>query len=167
MSKQRASSAPEDCRNHTWKYFELHAKQRMAIFNYFVVLSGFIATGIAASFQVAGQILLVGVVLGVLLSIVSFIFWKLDQRVSFLIKNAEKALIASERTLSEPSIRLFTNEVGQTKDATSSGCFWSRQWTYGACFRTMFFLMGMLGILGSCLSVARYAGWIAWPFVCT
>ena len=161
MSNQRGNRAPEDFRNHAWKYFELHAKQRMAIFNFFVVLSGFIATGIAAAFQVAGQILLVGAVLGLLLPIVSFIFWKLDQRVSFLIKNAEKALIASENTLSEPSIRLFTNEVGQTKAAKSSGCSWSRQWTYGECFRTMFVLMGMLGLLGSCLSVARYAGWIA------
>lgn len=166
MSTHFPISAGDDYRNHAWRYFELHAKQRMAIFNFFLVLSGFIATGLVASVQVTGLTVLVGAFLGALLSLVSFIFWKLDQRVSFLIKNAENVLIELESALSEPSIGLFSNEVAQTTNATSSGSLWSRHWTYGSCFRTMFRTMGGVGFLGSCWSVAKFAGWIPWPVVC-
>ena len=82
----------EDYRNHAWRYFELHANQRIAVFNFFLVLSGLIAAGLAAAVQAAGLLLVVGAVLGLLLALVSFIFWKLDQRTSFLIKHAEQAL---------------------------------------------------------------------------
>ena len=156
----------DEYRNHAWKYFELHANQRIALFNFFLVLSGFIATGLAAAVQAAGLLLLVGAVLGSLLSLVSFIFWKLDQRVSFLIKNSEKVLIELEGVFSESSTSLFSKEVALTKRAKSSGSFWSQHWTYGRCFRTMFLIMGVLGVLGSCLSIARYVGLIAWPEPC-
>ena len=36
---------------HAWAYFQLHAAQRITIFNYFVVLSGILATGLAAAIQ--------------------------------------------------------------------------------------------------------------------
>ena len=112
-----------DSLNHAWAYFELHAKQRIAVFNSFLVLSGFITAGLTAAIQAKGLMLLVGAGLGILLVLVSFIFWKFDQRVSFLIKNAERALIELESSFPEPSARLFSNEVTQTKGATSSGSF--------------------------------------------
>ena len=105
--------------------------------------------------------LLVGAGLGILLVLVSFTFWKFDQRVSFLIKNAEKALIELESSFPEPSARLFSNEVTQTKGATSSGSFLGRQWTYRLSFLVLFRLMGGVGLLGLLVSVARYFGWIA------
>ena len=153
----------EDYRNHAWRYFELHASQRMAVFNFFLVLSGLIAAGLAAAVQAAGLLLIVGAVLGLLLALVSFIFWKLDQRVSFLIKHAEQALIEIESVFPKTATQLFTNEVALTEHATSSGSLWTRQWTYGHSFRVVFIIMGLAGLLGSCISLGRYAGWICWP----
>ena len=150
-----------DSQNHAWAYFELHAKQRIAVFNFFLVLSGFITAGLTAAIQAKGLMLLVGAGLGILLVLVSFIFWKFDQRVSFLIKNAERALIELESSFPEPSARLFSNEVTQTKGATSSGSFLGRQWTYRRSFLVLFRLMGGIGLLGLLVSVARYFGWIA------
>lgn len=34
-------------REHAWKYVEIHAGQRMSIFNFFLVLSGLVLAGIA------------------------------------------------------------------------------------------------------------------------
>ena len=148
-------------RNHVWTYFKFHAKQRITVFNFFLVLSGFIIAGLTAAIQAEGLILLVGAVLGSLLILISFIFWKFDQRVSFLIKHAEKALIELESIFPEPSACLFSNEAALTEHAKSSGSLWSRHWTYGRSFRALFCIMGVFGLLGSLVSVARYVGWIA------
>ena len=75
--------------DHAWRYFELHANQRMTVFNFFLVLVGLVAAGIATSRQGAQTLALLGVFLGLLLAFFSFIFWKLDQRVCFLMKQAE------------------------------------------------------------------------------
>lgn len=95
---------------HAWRYFELHANQRISIFNYFVVISGAVSAGIAATWQGSQHFSIVGIVLGLLLSVVSFVFWKLDQRVSFLIKHAESALAEVEQSLPAHSVRLFLLE---------------------------------------------------------
>jgi hypothetical protein len=36
-------------REHVWKYFELHAHQRIAVVNVFLVISGALAAGMAAT----------------------------------------------------------------------------------------------------------------------
>ncbi len=146
--------------NHAWRYFELHANQRMSVFNFFLVLSALVAAGLAASFQGTGLLPPIGAVLGSTLALVSFTFWKLDQRVSFLIKHAEQALARSESALPEPSARLFSNEPPLSEDAQSTGPFWKRQWTYGRSFRLVFCTMGIFGFLGAILSLCRSFGWM-------
>jgi len=148
--------------DHTWRYFELHANQRMYIFNFFLVLSGLVAAGLAASFEGKGPLLLIGVVLGLLLALVSFVFWKLDQRVSFLIKNAEIALVELEALFPELRLRLFTEEPRLTQEARSAASLLRRQWTYGHSFRFVFSIMGGVGLLFTILSISRYTGWIKW-----
>jgi hypothetical protein len=147
---------------HAWRYFELHANQRMSIFNFFLVLSGVISTGLAASIQGSAYLGCVGVFLGILLTLVSFVFWKLDQRVSFLIKHAENALSEIECALPDECTRLFLHERGKTAVAVSSGRWWSRHWTYGRCFRLVFLIMAFVGLGGSALSMLRFADLISW-----
>jgi ABC-type amino acid transport system permease subunit len=55
---------------HMWRYFELHANQRMTVFNFYLVLSGAIAAGLAATLQGSARLALVGIVLGALLALV-------------------------------------------------------------------------------------------------
>jgi ABC-type uncharacterized transport system permease subunit len=72
MGNQEASA--RDMLEHAWRYFALHAGQRMSIFNFFLVLSGIVAAGLAACLQRHGPFQLIGVALGVLLALVSFTF---------------------------------------------------------------------------------------------
>src|SRR5580704_16155126 len=49
---------------HAWRYFALHANQRMSLFNFFLVLAGLISAGLAACLQRTGSFQLLGVALG-------------------------------------------------------------------------------------------------------
>jgi len=137
---------------HAWKYFQLHANQRVTTFNYFVVFSGLLVTGLGASIQDLPRYALVSVTLGLLLIILSYLFFRLDQRVSFLIKNSEDFI----RKLEPPSASLFGDEVELTAVAKKNG-----YWTYGQVFRTMFFVMGCIGFSGAAYSGVNWA-WSDW-----
>jgi hypothetical protein len=143
---------------HAWRYFELHASQRMSVFNYFLVLSGVVAAGLAATLQGSQQLSILGAVLGLLLVLVSFVFWKLDQRVSFLMKHAESALTEVEKTLPIDSARLFLLEPSRATQAATGASWWTRHWTYGTCFRLVFGVMGVAGVAGAALSALKAAG---------
>ena len=147
---------------HAWRYFELHANQRMSLFNYFLVLSGAVAAGLAATLQGSQRFSSLGVALGLLLALVSFVFWKLDQRVSFLIKHAESALSELEKTIPAESARLFSLEPSRAKTAAEAASWWSRHWTYSKAFRFVFLVLGLFGIAGAVLSLLKCFGVMSW-----
>lgn len=145
----KISSIDERAFDHAWRYFELHANQRMTVFNFFLVATGLLATGIAASVQSGKGLSLIGMVLGILLSFISFIFWKLDQRVCFLMKRAEGAISMLERALPETSTHLFSNEKVHADKGSSCSNIWVRLWTYGRAFRVTFWTAGVFGLLSA------------------
>ena len=148
----------KDLLDHAWRSFALHAGQRMSLFNFFLILASLTAAGLAACLQRSGPIQLLGVGVGLLLALVSFTFWKLDQRVSFLLKYAEEAITQIELSLPIAAARLVSNERERTRLAISSGFIVLRTWTYGMAFRCVFALMGVVGIAGAGLCLARYSG---------
>ena len=155
-------SRSETSLDHAWRYFELHATQRMSVFNFFLVLSGLIAAGFAASIEGSPRLAPLGVALGLLLALVSFVFWKLDQRVSFLIKCSEKALAEIELALPDECVRLFRLEPKHTESVVHSGHWWTRHWTYGTSFRFVFLVMGLFGVGGALVSVLCFVGIVSW-----
>ena len=149
-------------REHAWRYFELHANQRIAVFNYFLVVSGAIAAGLATTLQGTQRFASLGIALGGLLVLVAFVFWKLDQRVSFLIKLAESALSETEHAFSAHSVCLFLFEPRNTSAAAANASWWSRHWTYGKAFRLVFVVMAVFGIAGATLSALKFVGLVSW-----
>lgn len=149
-------------REHAWKYFELHANQRMVTFNYFIVVSGAIAAGLAATLQGTPRFAALGVALGGLLMLVSFVFWKLDQRVSFFVKRAESALCETESMFPVAAAQLFLSEPQATQAAASARSRWHRHWTYGRAFRLVFCAMALSGASGAALSTLTFLGVVAW-----
>lgn len=124
----------------------------MALFNFFLVLSGLALTGLAYSLHEGGGLGIVAAVLGLLTSIVAFVFWKLDQRVSFLMKRAEEAIIETERYFHLPCARVFTVEERLTAKIRK-GNPWRRYWTYGECFRLVFLIVGAGGCLATAFAI--------------
>ncbi|HYJ92297.1 MAG TPA: hypothetical protein VEV84_13385 [Pyrinomonadaceae bacterium] len=89
---ERKKATRDRFRQQAWDYFAIHASQRLTTFNFYLVIATLLTTGILASFQKQYEIRFAGIVLGLLLLIFSFVFWKLDQRNKHLIRHAEKAL---------------------------------------------------------------------------
>jgi hypothetical protein len=141
---------------HAWRYFALHAQQRMSVFNFFLILSGVVAAGVAACLQRSGPYRLLGVGLGVLLGLVSFVFYKLDQRTSSLIKHSEEAIAELEQSFPNVAARLVFNERHRARITPASGFVLIRLWTYGTAFRSVFAGMAFVGIVGAILCLAQY-----------
>lgn len=114
----------------------------MTVFNFFLAISGIIAAGIGVSLQQGEKFSALASALGIFLSLVSFLFWKLDQRVSEMIKISERAMLAIENLLGIHEVSIFTSEhqLVHPKGLLSI-------WTYGKCFRITFSAVGTIGVL--------------------
>ena len=157
MTDQQLS--PKDSLDHAWRYFALHAAQRMSMFNYFLLLFGVVSAGLAGCLRTDGVLRLIGALLGASLSAVAFTFWKLDQRSAFLVKHAEFSLCQLEQSYLVESARLFQAEPSHTEEVRAMSSTPARLWTYGSSFRLVFGLAGVVGVLGSLLAISLYFQW--------
>jgi hypothetical protein len=152
------SPSAKDMLEHAWRYFSLHAGQRLVLFNFFLVVSASLAAGLTACLQRGGLFLVLGIALGGLLALLSFVFWKLDRRTVFLIKHAEEALVELESVFSVSSARLVSREPARTA-ARERGFLLTRMWTYSVSFRILFALMGTIGVAGAVICWLKRLGW--------
>ena len=157
MTNEQAKEA----RDYAWRYFDLHAKQRMSVFNFFLVLAGLLAASYVNSFTGAPPNHALSTILATMLSLISLIFWRLDRRTAYLIKNAEAALAHAEEVLSgpdsEPTVdQLIRFEAKRTRELTRS--WFSTHMTYSTCFRSVFFIFGFGGVVGVAVSITIYFG---------
>lgn len=152
-----------DLHQYAWDYFQLHAMQRMSLFKFFVVFATILTTGLISSFQPTFNAHLIGITLGLLLVCISVIFWKFDERNKFLTKHGERALIYLESQFNvrskddEPHlIQLFTSEEWRTKQLRAtqkSWKLWQRQMSHSKSLTLLFFLYGVIGLVGAVVSV--------------
>jgi hypothetical protein len=141
-------------RKQAWDYFSTHASQRMTAFNFYIVLSSFVAASYFASFKSDSNLQTARPALAGLLCLFAFIFWKLDQRNKLLIKNAERALKFFEQSDSVDSVvKVFTQEEIETNSKKTKGwqrvLFWRWHLSYSDCFNcvfTLFFAIGFVGL---------------------
>lgn len=160
------SSLREGLRKRAWDYFQMHASQRLTTFNFYIVLSTLIAAGLFSTFEGNFDEPLVGCVLGALLSLFSFVFWKLDDRNRELIKTAESALKFLEDVsgLEDPTGSPHALKVFRSEEAATNTLKrrrerwpWKKHMSYSDCFRFVFLVFGLGG-----LSAAAYlAYWCA------
>lgn len=139
---------------YAWNYFQLHAEQRLKTFEFYIVMATVLLSGYGVSLK-EDDLKPIGVVLGILLTILSFVFWKLDVRNKQLIKNAEQALKTIEKECIPESsgnthniLKLFSYDDEQKKNRTSF-LFWRRYFSYSNCFNVMFIVFAILGIIAS------------------
>lgn len=150
----------DSSRDYAWNYFQIHASQRLTTFNFYIVISSAIATALFASFQQSYKFPYFGIFLGCLLILFAFVFWKLDGRNKFLIKQAEAALKYFEAQLqstssaeaAEPHVaQIFLREEYTTGivRTRNSSLFWKRHFSYSECFNLVFLTFGMTGLLSA------------------
>jgi hypothetical protein len=142
-------------RKQAWDYFAAHASQRMAIFNFYIVISSVTTTTYFATFKTDSNLQSARWVLALLLCFFSFIFWKLDGRNKTLIKNAEAALRYFEQNEAGDVVtKVFTNEEAETdkKWECVQGwrwlCIWRWHLSYSHCFNSVFIIFALVGLGG-------------------
>lgn len=155
MESSMSLEERKEARAYAWAYFALHADQRMKIFNFFIVLAGIILGALSAMRGVFPEAkLLAG--FPVLLVFVSFVFWRLEVRTRWLVRNGETALRFLDEQWSVGPLpdgtphfmRLFD------RDEHFRSALGSRWWTkckipisYGDCFRLTYLVSGLIGVI--------------------
>jgi len=161
-----SNTSLKEQQEYAWSYFQLHANQRMSSFNFFVVIAALLTTGLAGTLKSDFKQHYVGVVLALILIVISFIFWKVDQRVRYLIKHAEEALIAIEETWKinsdfiNPKLALFQLEKEKTEKICGLNPWNLWQWhlSYSNCFGVVYLVFVVLGITGGIAAVINCTG---------
>jgi hypothetical protein len=144
-------SVESEIRNHCWNYFALHAQQRMSAFQFFITLeTGLIGAGLfilQSKSQFASSYW--ALMIGPLITLLAFIFWKIDQRTKDLIKNAEASLKDIESFFilnSSISQNLPFSSDSQSKGTISSFPLIPGRLTYTKSFGTVFWACGIFGV---------------------
>lgn len=100
----------EDIRNQAWKYFEMHAGQRMSIFNFYITISTAILAAIGVFLSIDKIAPLLIAAFGLLLILFSIVFWGLDMRTKNLIHIAEEIILDFEKNDKSRFAQIFTTD---------------------------------------------------------
>ena len=153
MNRGGNELSPRDMQQYVWCYFELHANQRMSVFKFFIGLATFLTASLLAAAVQKHHV--AGALLGALLTLVSFVFWRLDERTCFLIERSERALEELEDVFfgndagSLRRLQLFREEKMETDNMTGVLT------TYGQCLKALFFTFGAIGLAIGAFSLCR------------
>lgn len=136
--------------DHAWRYFDLHACQRISLFRYYVILLSLYVTGsgfLFAKFNENTCLEEWGVIFfSIIFILITIVFWCLDGRNRKLIHLAEKSLRKHERVnCSEYTHRIFIREKNTP---------WLTKHTF--CFRTLYVIA-----IGSALIIM----WCSWKHI--
>ena len=81
----------KDQGNYVCNYFQLPANQELTTLNFCIALSTLVTRNLGAPFHEGLDIAFPGIALGLLLTMFSLVFWRLDERNTELIHHGEDA----------------------------------------------------------------------------
>ena len=152
-------------RQYLWDYFHIHASQRLTTFNFYIIISSLISSGYVTTVG-SSVVPRLAILLGVILVLFSFIFWKLDTRNKQLIKNAEEGLKYLENLSNylngvptnnnvNSVLRIFSYEEEQTNKMKEKYSFWPWKnfYSYSKCFNTVFMVFGISWFVGTVYAI--------------
>lgn len=144
-SQEYPSTDPFD---YAWKYFALHADQRLRTLHFFLIFSAVIIGGSLTALE-SEAFPAYGAAVGLYALVpIAFLFWKLDERNRDLIKQSERALRATEEAAHGRIPAVFSEEEKATarlKENQSWRRFWSRSFSYSEILRLLFLGIGIFG----------------------
>ena len=147
-----------------WYYFQQHAQQRIGYFNFFLLFSSFLTAAFVAVLKEYRTLLAVmGIAIGLMQTVISFIFWKIDERNKILTKKAENAIKELEREckaldMSFPTI--FCTEEKETElqkklDIKNRRGIFSKHISHSKSFKMIFQVFGVLGTVEIIICVVQ------------
>ena len=140
-------------REYHYNYFSLLAGQRLKTFNFFIIISTILFGAYVNTFK--EEVSCFACILPYLLSILSFIFWKLDTRTKYMIKSAENAIKYIDDSLLPNSDSNYPNilnilridDLKMDHQKQRNLGLLNKNCSYSTCFNIIFLLIGVLGII--------------------
>lgn len=152
-----------EMRDYVWKYFALHADQRIKTFNFYLVLCTLITGGLIALVNDSKSPYLAALV-AFGLTFISFIFWRLDLRNKELIHHSEEALKLLEDDSRLPNeknvphrLKIFSYEECITTGLKGKRFLWAFpcHFRYSTCFNAVFLVLGFAGLVAGGILLFR------------
>jgi len=147
----------KDQREYAWKYFALHAEQRLKTFHFFIILSAILSGAIFTIMKDVSNIVY-AIPMCYLISFLAFIFWKLDQRNKELIKHSENVLKSIETCFElqcDNIPNLFKDEGKKNNKNKFFIPLINSRWSYSNCFNWIFFIFGISGFISASLLLIK------------
>lgn len=144
----------KEMREYSWNYFIAFAEARLSTFRFYLAFCAILIAGLAALLSINEKWLAIS--LGLLLSFLSFIYWKVDVRHKALIKHAEQALEFLEKKFPLPEgekqphvLQLFYSETEREKSYRRfPRCFSPKAYfSYSTSVNLVFVIFGLGGII--------------------
>jgi hypothetical protein len=139
---------------YSWNYFIAFAEARLSTFRFYLAFCTILVAGIAALLSIDEKWLAIS--LGLLLSFLSFIYWKVDVRHKDLIKHAEQALEFLEEQFPLPEgekrphvLQLFRSETEREKTYRRFPKYFSPRayFSYSTSVNLVFGVFGLGGVV--------------------
>ena len=138
---------------HAWRYFEKHSDQRVSFFNFYILIMAASSTALSILLQ-NEKLYYLGILLGLFIIITSYIFWKIDQRTAFLIKNSERVLKNIEENY-EPKYHIFNIEEFELNKINEKNNYFFKYKTYGELFRIIYGFIASIGLISTIYFIIR------------
>ena len=147
----------KEMREYSWNYFIAFAEARLSTFRFYLVFCTILIAGLAALLNANEKWLAIS--LGLLLSFLSFIYWKVDVRHKALIRRAEQALAYLERYFPLPEgekqphvLQLFYSEAAREQSYRRFPKYFS-PWAYFSYSTSVSLVFGIFGLCGIALAI--------------
>jgi len=118
-----------EAQRYAWNSFEYHAKQRMDVFRFYLIVMGLVFVGAFKIVEDEHSGLAILILL--FLIFVTFIFYRLDIRGAKLVKISEEYLMHYESVMSEklscPSIAIISRADQQSSDIKENGKWYEKR----------------------------------------
>ena len=147
------NSKYEKLKNYAWNYFQYHGTQRLTTFHYYILISSLIASGY---FLAIKSFPILGIALGILLVLFSFIFWNLDYRNRQNINISISALeyiesldLSEESEESRNILNIVTCDQIKTRESNKNKVFWlwHHPLHYSTCLNIIFISFSVFGLV--------------------
>ena len=137
-------------------YFELHSRQRLSCFNYFIAISSIILGAYGNILLKNGGAFYFELLFAILLFSISFVFLRIDLRNKHLIKHSENVIIKYEDILVNENLKLFKNEEIYSSDIKSNLNYLNRHmYSHSQLYKTIYLIYKIIAI-GIFISCFRY-----------
>ncbi len=146
----------KEMREYAWNYFIAFAEARLSTFRFYLVFCTILIAGLAGIIGTSEKWLAIS--LALLLSFLSFIYWKVDIRHKELINHAEQALEYLEKKFTFPEgekqphvLQLFYSEAERSKSYKRFPKYFSPNayFSYSTSVNLVFLVFGLGGVIAT------------------